>query len=58
MYLSLLIEQFIYSEKLTSVPALCERFAIDEQRCRQEVAPLARFGVEISDDGMIGVRTQ
>lgn len=56
MRLDLQMEQFIVSQGKTTVRALSRRFGVSEGRCREALAVMVPYGIEISDDGWIFAR--
>lgn len=53
MRLSHQIERYLVVEGQTSVAALSRYFGISEARCREELASLIPYGVELHDDGEV-----
>ena len=56
MRLSHLIEQFVFSERTTTVTQVARLFGVSEQRCQEELSSIAPFGVIVTPDGMVEVR--
>lgn len=55
MRLSLLIEQFVSQHEVTTITAIARQFGISEQRCQDELAAIAPFGVDVSTAGMVSI---
>ena len=58
MRLSHLIEQFVLAERDTTIGTLARYFGISEDRCRQEVAAIVPYGVELTLDNRVLVAEQ
>ena len=53
MRLAQQFEQFIVSERYTTLKTLSHFFHVSENRCREELAELSCYGVEITADDQI-----
>jgi hypothetical protein len=51
--LAQLIESFVFSERITTIAEIAKELNIDESRCREELAPLAAFGIHVTQDGWV-----
>lgn len=56
MRLAQLIEQWLLAQRATTVRSLAARFGITEDRCRDELAVLRAYGVDVANDGQVVAR--
>lgn len=49
------IEHYVWEHRGATVQEIAHEFAISERRCLTELATIAPFGLEVTDDGRVAL---